>query len=445
MQKWKKYIFLSDIVSLYLALILAIIVRGFIHVHANQTEAVWFAAHTFIFLPAFLFSLVALYIAGLYDSKIVYDRAKTYVLLIYTQFATALFSVVSFYVLRTNLTPKLTIFFYVIFSITLLSLSRSYLFNKIQKLPKTRAVFFGKNKSLLEKLNPNYAPFNFVFLETKEEVAVEFETKNYNKGQYLVYEESILDLENLLFIESLKQKNVGVFSYNQYFEFLFKKVDFGNLYVDDLVRHIAESRETIAHYVFRRVSDIFVGLLILPFYLLTLPFVYLGIYFQDKGGILSIQDRVSFLGKRVWLYKVRTMTNTDVGGIVADDAKKNEKSKYGNTVTPFGKFLRKSRIDELPQCLNLLKGDISLIGPRADIIGVHEDMTAHIANYKLRLLVPQGLTGWAQVHMNFPPRTHEEHRERLAFELYYIRNRSVLLDISIILKTIKTLISREGA
>jgi lipopolysaccharide/colanic/teichoic acid biosynthesis glycosyltransferase len=139
------------------------------------------------------------------------------------------------------------------------------------------------------------------------------------------------------------------------------------------------------------------------------------------------------------------MTSTDLGGIVADTKDKNEKSKFGNVVTPFGKFLRKTRIDELPQCINLFRGDISLIGPRADIIGVYEDMKINVPNYLLRFIVPQGLTGWAQVHMNFPPRTHEEHRERLAFELYYIRNRSVLLDVSTILKTIKTLLSREGA
>jgi lipopolysaccharide/colanic/teichoic acid biosynthesis glycosyltransferase len=166
---------------------------------------------------------------------------------------------------------------------------------------------------------------------------------------------------------------------------------------------------------------------------------------QDRGGIFSYQDRVSFLGKRVWLYKIRTMTNTDSGGIVSEGEDKNKFSKHGNVVTPFGKFLRKTRIDELPQCLNLLKGDVSLIGPRADIIGVHTDMSENVLNYKLRLTVPQGLTGWAQVHMNFPPRTHEEHRERLAYELFYIKNRSILLDISIILKTIKTLLSREGA
>lgn len=442
MQKWKKYIFISDILSLYLALVLAVIFRGLIHFKVTQTEAEWISAHTLIFLPSLCFSLLALYVAGLYDPKIIYDRFKTLALLIYTQIGTAIFSIISFYALRTSLTPKLTIFFYVIFSIILMSLTRSYVFYALQKLPKSRAIFFGRNRSLLEKLEVTYAPFKFIFLETKEEVEKEISQK---KNSYLVYEEKVLDLDMMLFIEGLKNSGFSVFSYNQYYEFLHKKVDMENLYFEDLMRQIAESKETTAHYLFRRFIDVFVALVIFPFYVLTLPLVYLGIYLQDKGSLISLQDRVSFLGRRVWIYKVRTMTSTDVGGIVSDDKDKNEKSKFGNVVTPFGKFLRKTRIDELPQCLNLLKGDISLIGPRADIIGVHNDMSQNILNYKLRLLVPQGLTGWAQVHMSYPPRTHDEHAERLSYELYYIRNRSVLLDVSIILKTIKTLLSREGA
>lgn len=442
MQKWKKYILATDIVSLYLALILAIIVRGIIHIHANQTEAVWFAAHTFIFLPSFVFSLIALYIAGLYDAKIIFDRAKVLALLLYTQIGTAAFSVISFYVLRTDLTPKLTIFFYVIFSILFLSITRSYLVHKLQKLPKSKAVFFGKNKSLLEKIDLIYAPFNFEILDDKNDIETKMLTEKVN---YMVYDEKNLNVENSLFIEKMKQNNVLVFSYNQYYEFLHKKVDFENIFLDDLIRQVAESKETIPHYLFRRFIDIGISIIIFPFYFLSLPFIYIGIYLQDKGQLFSIQKRISFLGKVVWIYKIRTMTNTDLGGIVNDDENKNEVSKHGNTVTEFGKFLRKTRLDELPQCINLFKGDISLIGPRADIIGVHEDMSAHILNYKLRLLAPQGLTGWAQVHMNFPPRTHAEHRERLAYELYYIRYRSVLLDIAIILKTIKTLLSREGA
>jgi lipopolysaccharide/colanic/teichoic acid biosynthesis glycosyltransferase len=441
MQKWRKYILASDVVSLYLALILAIIIRGLIHVKADQTEAVWFAAHTFIFLPSFFFSLLALYIAGLYDSKILFDRAKTLALLIYTQFATAVFSILAFYILRTELTPKLTLFFYVIFSIFFLSATRSYIVTKIQKLPKIKAIFFGQDESLLNKVRPVYAPLDFIFVNN----SADLEKLLDKKISYLVYDEKILNVENVLLIEKVKSSGVLVFSYNQYFEFLYKKIDFENFYIDDLVRYVSSERESVAHYLFRRFTDIFVALVISPFYFLSLPFVYLGVKTQDGGKIFSVQDRVSFLGQRVWVYKYRTMTNTDAGGVVDDTADKTQKSKHGNVITKFGKFLRKTRIDELPQCINLFKGDISLIGPRADIIGVFEDMSMHVLNYKLRFLVPQGLTGWAQVHMSFPPRTHAEHAERLAYELYYIRNRSVLLDVAIILKTIKTLLSREGA
>jgi lipopolysaccharide/colanic/teichoic acid biosynthesis glycosyltransferase len=409
------------------------------HTHSHLREA---AHQSTKRLSISLFSLLSLYISGLYDPKVLYDRAKTLALLLYAQFATAVFTVISFYVLRTDLTPKLTLFFYVIFSIILLSLTRSYLLYKIQKLPKIKSIFWGTDEKLLEKVKPIYAPFKFEFTHEGSNLLSEVEEK---RASYVVYDEKILNTERALVIEALKQKNVSVFSYNQYYEFLYKKVDFEEIYLEDLVRQVSESKETTAHFLFRRFIDIFVALIIFPFYFLSLPLVYVGIYFQDRGRILSVQDRVSFLGKRVWIYKVRTMTNTDAGGIVADNQDKNEKSKFGNVVTPFGKFLRKTRIDELPQCINLFKGDVSLIGPRADIIGVHEDMFAHISNYKLRLLVPQGLTGWAQVHMNFPPRTHGEHRERLAYELFYIRNRSILLDVAIILKTIKTLISREGA
>ncbi len=443
MEKWKKYIFLSDILSLYLALILAILVRGLIHTHAQQTEAVWFAAHTFIFLPSFLFSLLALYISGLYDTKILYDRAKTLALLIYAQFATAIFSVISFYILRTSLTPKLTLFFYVIFSIILLSITRSYFFFKIQKLPKSRAIFFGKDRNLLSRIQPIYAPFIFEFFENKNEIEVEI--KKRKEFLYFVYDEKILNTENSLFIEKIKSSGVSVFSYNQYYEFIFKKVDLENFYYEDFMRQIGNGKESTMHFLFRRFVDLFCGILVLPFFLISVPFIYFGIYLQDKGNIFSVQERIGFLGRKIKVYKIRTMTGDDIGRIVGENENKESHSRAGNVVTKFGKFLRKTRLDELPQFINLLNNTISFIGPRTSVVGVHDDMQAHIENFSLRLLVPQGLTGWAQVHMNFAPRTHAEHAERLAYELYYIKYRSVLLDFSIILKTIKTLISREGS
>ena len=114
-QKWKNLVFIGDITTLYVALLLSVICRGLVHYKVVQTEAEWISAHLIIFLPALIFSLLAFYIAGLYDITIIYDRTRMLALLIYSQISTAIFSVLSFYIFRTELTPKLTIFFFVIF------------------------------------------------------------------------------------------------------------------------------------------------------------------------------------------------------------------------------------------------------------------------------------------------------------------------------------------
>lgn len=432
MQSWKKYIFASDVVSLYLALVLALLVRGAIHQNAIQDDSVWIAAHLFIFLPSVIFSVLSLYIAGLYDPKIIYDRSKTVVLLFYAQFASAIFSVISFYVLKTELTPKLTLFFFVVISILILSVTRGIIYASISKQKKPKAVFLSNRSELLEKINVHWGPYELQQGTLSSSLTA------------LIYDEQLLTPQLILELENLKKNNISVYSYNQYYEFLHKKVDIENIYLQDLIRKLAESRETRAHFLVRRTLDIFLSLLIYPIYLLSLPFVYIGIYLQDKGEIYSKQNRVGHLGKPIWLWKIRTMTHTD-SGTLRNENEKSEGNKMGNRYTKFGMFLRKSRIDELPQCINLLKGDVSFIGPRSLIAGVVNDLKTKIPNFELRMLAPQGLTGWAQVHMSYQPKTFEEELEKFSYDLYYIKHRSLFLDFSIILKTVKTVLSREGA
>jgi lipopolysaccharide/colanic/teichoic acid biosynthesis glycosyltransferase len=437
MQNWKKYILASDLLSLYLALVLALIVRGAIYTNAVQDESVWIAAHIIIFLPSVFFSIFTLYVAGLYDSKTIYDRSKTVALLFYAQFASAIFSVISFYVLKTELTPKLTLFIFVIISILILSVTRGIIFHTISKQKKPKAFFLSERGDLLQRLNTTWAPYSL-------ELISEGQLHLVTAGTGLVYDERLLNTKLILDLENLKQQNISVYSYNQYFEFLHKKVDLENLYTDDLMRHLAERKETRAHFLVRRTLDIFLAIFIYPIYFLSLPFVYIGIYLQDGGEIYSKQNRVGWLGRQVWLWKIRTMTNTD-DGTLRSESEKNAGNKMGNRYTKFGMFLRKARVDELPQCINLLWGDVTFIGPRSLISGVVNDLKTKIPNFSLRLLAPQGLTGWAQVHMNYQPKTFEEELEKFAYDLYYIKYRSLFLDFSVILKTIKTMLSREGA
>ena len=121
-----------------------------------------------------------------------------------------------------------------------------------------------------------------------------------------------------------------------------------------------------------------------------------------------------------------------------------DKDKYENKITRVGAFLRKTRIDELPQLWLVIKGDVSLIGPRPDMTGFEPRLAAEIDFYAVRYTVPPGLSGWAQVTQTIVPQSVEETRERFAYDMYYIKHRSILLDLSIALKTVRILLSRVG-
>jgi len=145
------------------------------------------------------------------------------------------------------------------------------------------------------------------------------------------------------------------------------------------------------------------------------------------------------------VYKLRTMTVNDATSSTWTPEDKDK----GNQITRVGSVLRKTSIDEFPQCLNILKGEMSLIGPRNDIVGLGERLALEIPYYNIRKFVKPGVTGWAQTHQhymgdNISPQSIDESRVRLMYDLYYVKNRSVLLDIEIALRTLKTLLSRFG-
>jgi lipopolysaccharide/colanic/teichoic acid biosynthesis glycosyltransferase len=437
MTRKRIFLLLIDILSLYLAIILAVLVRGFIHTRAVQTLGEWESAHYIIFLPSLFASLLFIYIAGLYDAKVLYDKSKSFVLLVYAQVSTAIFSVLFYYALHTELTPKLTLFLYIVFSISIISISRSLYLYFSGLVQREKGVFLSEEKSLITRLEVDYAPYDLLHVRWCD--------FNADRPKVVVFNDSEVDVERGIMLERLKSEGVQVYSYHQYYELVHKKVDLDNLNLIDTVQELSGKRESRGHYVFRRVIDIICGVIVFVPFVISLPFVMLGNIFFNKGKLFFVQDRVGYLGKQVWVYKLRTMVNSDSGGLYTTDENGKRKHALGNTATSFGMFLRKTRMDELPQCINLLKGNLSMIGPRADIIGFHRDLTENISNFKIKLLVPQGLTGWAQVHMSAQPKTLEDHIERFAYEVYYVKYRSVFIDIAIILKTIKVLISRTGA
>ncbi|NWK71554.1 exopolysaccharide biosynthesis polyprenyl glycosylphosphotransferase [Bacillus paramycoides] len=174
------------------------------------------------------------------------------------------------------------------------------------------------------------------------------------------------------------------------------------------------------------------GILILSPVLIIISIL---IKIDSKGPIIYSQERLGVNGKRFRVLKFRSMI-VDAEKDGPQWAKKDD-----NRVTKFGHFIRKTRIDELPQLLNILRGDMGIIGPRPERPIFTEEFSEEIPNFRDRLVVRPGLTGWAQVNGGYDITP----REKFELDMYYIKNMSVLLDMKILVKTVKVVITGEGA
>lgn len=186
----------------------------------------------------------------------------------------------------------------------------------------------------------------------------------------------------------------------------------------------------------KRLSDIFLALMLMTVSLPLMMIFAVLIHLESRGGAVYKQPRVGLNERIFTLYKFRTMyQNTDSKGIYTSE---NDKR-----VTRVGRFLRKMRLDELPQIFNVIKGDMSLIGPRAEWTECVKRYENVIPFYHLRHLVKPGITGWAQVYYPYGDSV-DDAKEKLQYDLYYIKNYSFFLDIAIIFKTVRIVLFGKG-
>ena len=178
----------------------------------------------------------------------------------------------------------------------------------------------------------------------------------------------------------------------------------------------------------------FIGLLLC---IVFIPIIFIVNLFANKGALFYTQERVGKNGAVFEIYKFRTMVeNSESNGVVF--ATSNDRR-----ITPFGKMMRKSRIDELPQFFNVLKGDMAVIGPRPERPFFVEEIARVMPFYETRHVIKPGLTGWAQVNYSYGE-SIEESLVKLQYDLYYIKHRSIFLDLSITFKTITTVLFYRG-
>src|SRR5690606_16020442 len=168
-----------------------------------------------------------------------------------------------------------------------------------------------------------------------------------------------------------------------------------------------------------------------------IPFVWLGNLIGNRGRLFYSQERVGKYAKPFRIVKFRTMPdNSELNG--PQWTQKND-----TRISRFGKFLRRTRIDEFPQFYNILRGEMSVIGPRPERPVFVKELTAMMPFYKTRHIVKPGLTGWAQVKAKYGS-SHDDSLEKLQYDLYYIKHRGLFLDLNILMKTFSTVLFFRG-
>lgn len=236
----------------------------------------------------------------------------------------------------------------------------------------------------------------------------------------------------------LFEEGINIKSFETYYEEITDRVPKEYLNHDFYKKITFSKHNSSGLYLFLlRSLDIIVSFIGILLFLFVIPFVFIGNLFGNKGPLFYGQERVGKRGESFRIYKLRSMvTDAEKNGAVW--AKKNDAR-----ITKFGRFLRLTRLDEVPQFYNILKGDMSLIGPRPERPEFVKDLEKKIPFYAIRHVVRPGLTGWAQV--NYPyANTIEEQETKLRYDLFYIKERSAFLDFKILIKTISTVLFFKG-
>ena len=398
------------------------------------------------------------YIAGLYDKHTVFLKSLLFSRILNAQVANGLIATIIFLIVPFGIAPKTNLVIYFLLSVIFMTWWRMSLYNRIETKTKHRALLLADGPEAIELVDEinNNDRYNYYFVRIIDEQTAAGTEDFQNKLLSMIEKEKIQIIvanPNGQYITAVLPKIFDL----AFLRFKFTFLDFYKVYEDTFDRvplsalryewfiaHVSQSKSIVYDFT-KRAIDI-VGSLILGLILLMmLPFIYLALRLEGKGELFISQERIGQFNQPVTVYKIRTMTENRS----ASATFLNEDAKEGNVITKVGAVLRKLSVDELPQVWTILKGEMSLIGPRNDIKGLGERLAAEIPYYNIRNFVKPGVTGWAQTHQyytgnNISPQSLDESKIRLAYDLYYVKNRSLLIDVDVALRTFKTLLSRFG-
>lgn len=422
----------GDIILLYGALALALFVR-----RPQTFSAEYFGQHFWPFTIIFIIWITLFYIAGLYDLRrfrgsIAFARFFSITLAIAFAVAIAAFYLIPYF----GVAPKTNLFLFLVF-FALLDFGFRYLYNRYLKASAERQTFLiiGRSptaKALIEHLN-RHPQIGYRLVQLEEESAAE-ELRRYlkspNPPQGIILP-SHISAENKLnkIIYAALSKEFWVTTAAAFYENIFRRVPLSELNEAWFVKNIArrDLYSKIKHFC-EPAFALLMLIVLSPLFLLISILIKL----TSRGPVIYKQKRVGERGNIFTLYKFRTMKR---------DAERDGPQwarERDRRVTPFGRFLRYSHLDELPQLWNILRGELSFVGPRPERPEFVERLHKEISFYDIRHVVRPGVTGWAQVLYRYGASV-EDAKNKLEFDIFYLKNRSVFLDLAVLLKTLKHL------
>lgn len=394
-----------------------------------------------LFAAIFLFASFVLWLFSFYDTNQLKKRMVSYKMLVVAWAVCLLGSSSVIYFTSSTLhlpTPKrLLLAILTLYYIYIYLFRRNYF--KLD-FAKKNVIVFGQSETITALVKELKKSRGFRVREREE---VPDEKKRYSlKNLDLVITGSKLFKENPscwdIITEQFIAKGVVVDTDFNVYEGLFRRVSRES--IEDsiwLLRGIGNRREHTLYNTFKRVFDVGMACLILPFILPICGLIWLLIRWVDGCDPIFKQKRVGAFGVEFAIYKFRTISP------------KNQESEQ-ETLTRTGSFLRRFRLDELPQIYNVLRGELSFVGPRPLWVGEYSILNENIPNHNIRTIAKPGITGWAQLNFKAPPnyktkngnkslneqRSFDAAFTRFSYDVWYIKNRSISLDLEIMIKTV---------
>jgi lipopolysaccharide/colanic/teichoic acid biosynthesis glycosyltransferase len=444
-------LFAGDLVAFACSLWLTLLLR-----YGDVPTAATLAPYAAPFALLFIVWLLVFFSGGLYEKRILFFKRDLSGRIVRTQIVNIVIAALFFFVVPAfGIAPKTNLAIYLVVSLLLILLWRLVLFPRLaERRSAVDAVIVGSKRPEEEELRRELAGdtrygIRIVSAVNPAETGLDAfrATLDSAEGAKLLIvdtrDEATAPLVPEIYQRAFEKDSYQIIDLLALYEEIFDRVPLSLLGYEWFFRYA--TRRVSGFYLFaKRALDIAGALAMGAVTLIAVPFVWLAMRIEGPGPLFIRQDRIGQYETRVRSYKFRSMRNNKSA---SRDWTVDEKDD--NPVTRVGAFLRKTSLDEFPQFINILAGELSLIGPRNDIEGLGHRLAEALPYYRVRYIVKPGITGWAQVNQryeqgNLSPQSVEETKMRLAYDFYYLKHRSLMLDIVIALKTVKRMLFRLG-